>query len=106
MPRRKRWELFKLKRAFEAAASIPQVLTGQPIGFWIMAMRSGLRITQQELSRRSGVPRAQISRIETGKVDPQISTVQRLFAAAGCKLVSMPLCRAPGPYGRYIRKTG
>lgn len=61
-------------------------------------MRSALRITQEELSRRSGVPRAQISRIETGLVDPQLSTLRRLFEAAGCELAVLPRCRRTGDY--------
>jgi transcriptional regulator with XRE-family HTH domain len=34
-----------------------------------------------ELSRRSGVPRPNISRIERGLVDPRLSTIERLLAA-------------------------
>ena len=92
-----------MKQAFACAASFPVLVRWRTLGYWIRAMRSSLRITQQELSRRSGVPRATISRIETGRVDPQVSTVRRLFEAAGCELAWLPRCRNRAA---YIRKTG
>jgi transcriptional regulator with XRE-family HTH domain len=39
-----------------------------------------------ELSRRSGVPRPNISRIERGLVDPRLSTIERLLAALTLRL--------------------
>lgn len=43
--------------------------------------RKQLGLTQQEVSQRSGVQAGEISRIEAGKRDPQISTVERLAKA-------------------------
>ena len=43
-----------------------------------------------ELSRRSGVPRPNISRIERGLVDPRLSTIERLLAALALKLDVAP----------------
>ena len=46
---------------------------------------SGLdrKMTQEEVAERSGVHATEVSRIESGKRDPQVSTVQRLAEAVG-----------------------
>ena len=43
--------------------------------------RKQLGLTQEEVSQRSGVQAGEISRIEAGKRDPQVSTVERLAKA-------------------------
>jgi transcriptional regulator with XRE-family HTH domain len=40
-------------------------------------------LTQEEVAERSGVHATEVSRIESGKRDPQVSTVQRLAEAVG-----------------------
>ena len=49
-------------------------------------------ITQAELARRIGSDRAYISRVESGKTEPKISTFYRIMTAIGCRIeFSMPL---------------
>jgi ribosome-binding protein aMBF1 (putative translation factor) len=49
-------------------------------------------LTQTELARRIGSDRAYISRVESGKTEPKISTFYRIMNAIGCKIeFSMPL---------------
>ena len=49
-------------------------------------------LTQAELARRIGSDRAYISRVESGKTEPKISTFYRIMNAVGCKIeFSMPL---------------
>jgi transcriptional regulator with XRE-family HTH domain len=43
--------------------------------------RERLRLTQEQVGERSGVHTGEVSRIETGKRDPQASTVERLAKA-------------------------
>lgn len=43
--------------------------------------RIKLGLTQEQLAHRSGVQAGEISRIEHGKRDPQVSTVERLAKA-------------------------
>jgi transcriptional regulator with XRE-family HTH domain len=43
--------------------------------------RERLELTQEEVSERSGVHATEVSRIEGGKRDPKVSTVQRLAKA-------------------------
>jgi predicted transcriptional regulator len=47
----------------------------------IRERRVELGWTQAELSRRAGIPQADISRIENGRLDARWSTIQRLSAA-------------------------
>ena len=43
--------------------------------------RERLGITQEEVAHRSGVHATEVSRMEAGKRDPQISTLERLAKA-------------------------
>jgi len=45
--------------------------------------RERLGITQEEVGHRSGVHPTEVSRIEAGKRDPRISTLERLAKAVG-----------------------
>ncbi len=51
------------------------------LGTNLRAARKHLKLTQEELAARSGVQAGEISRIERGKRDPQVSTVEKLAAA-------------------------
>jgi transcriptional regulator with XRE-family HTH domain len=51
------------------------------LGSNLRAARKKRRWTQEELSERSGVQTGEISRMERGKRDPQVSTVEKLAAA-------------------------
>ena len=50
--------------------------------------RAGL--TQRQLAAAAGVPQETIARIEAGRVDPRIGTVDRLLEATGMGLEVMP----------------
>jgi transcriptional regulator with XRE-family HTH domain len=51
------------------------------LGKNLRAARKKLGLTQEQVSERSGVQAGEISRIECGKRDPQVSTVEKLAAA-------------------------
>ena len=46
--------------------------------------QSGL--TQADLARRAGVPQSTVAKIERGRRDPSLSTLERLVRAAGLEL--------------------
>jgi len=50
--------------------------------------RAGL--TQRQLAARAGIPQETIARIERGRSDPRVNTLDRLLAAAGSGLEIMP----------------
>jgi transcriptional regulator with XRE-family HTH domain len=56
----------------------------------LYALRRMLRMSQRELSERSGVGRANIARFEAGSVDPSLSTVEKLLDGMGCAMVLLP----------------
>jgi transcriptional regulator with XRE-family HTH domain len=45
--------------------------------------RERLKLTQEEVGHRSGVHPTEVSRIEGGKRDPRVSTLERLAKAVG-----------------------
>jgi transcriptional regulator with XRE-family HTH domain len=49
----------------------------------VLEARRGAKLSQRELSRRSGIPQAAISRIEAAMVSPTASTLDRLLRACG-----------------------
>jgi DNA-binding XRE family transcriptional regulator len=48
--------------------------------------RKQVRITQAELGKRIGSDRAYISRIESGKIEPKVSTFYRIVNAMGMNI--------------------
>jgi transcriptional regulator with XRE-family HTH domain len=51
----------------------------------LRAARERLGLTQEQVAQRSGVHATEVSRIEAGKRDPQVSTVRRLARAVKVK---------------------
>ncbi len=47
----------------------------------IKTQRLSLHLTQNELAKKAGVSQPLIARIESGDVDPRLSTLQKIFAA-------------------------
>ena len=66
------------------SGSVPRFI--QDVGRIIQDVRAALRMTQDELSRLSGVSQSQISRIERGRVsDLRIDVLDRLLTALGIR---------------------
>ena len=51
------------------------------LGKNLLAARRKLDLTQEQVAERSGVQAGEISRIEHGKRDPKVSTLEKLAAA-------------------------
>jgi transcriptional regulator with XRE-family HTH domain len=51
------------------------------LGSNLRAARKKLGLTQEDVAERSGVHSTEVSRIEAGKRDPQVSTLRKLAAA-------------------------
>ena len=56
----------------------------------IRLLRGALRMTQAQLAKRVGLPQSHIAKIESGKVDLQLSTLRKIFEALFCKLLILP----------------
>lgn len=55
------------------------------LGTNLRAAREKLGLTQEQVAQRSGVHSTEVSRIEGGKRDPKVSTVERLAKAVEVK---------------------
>jgi transcriptional regulator with XRE-family HTH domain len=52
--------------------------------------RGRARLTQRQLSAKSGIPQETIARIERGRADPRVTTLDRLLEACEFGLEVMP----------------
>lgn len=61
----------------------------------LLALRTERGLTQRQLSAKSGIPQADISRIESARGNPPLATVSSLARALGAKLHLVPSHRRP-----------
>jgi transcriptional regulator with XRE-family HTH domain len=59
-------------------------------GRMVRDARRRASLTQRQLSAKAGIPQETIARIERGRVDPRVKTLDRLLEACGYGLESMP----------------
>lgn len=52
----------------------------------LVRCREEAGLTQRELAKLAGTAQSLVARIETGRANPTIGTVERLLRAAGCEL--------------------
>lgn len=57
---------------------------------WIRILRTYLRMTQVELAARAKIQQSHLAGIESGKTDPRVSTVRRIYEALSCRLSLEP----------------
>ncbi|HEV8539806.1 MAG TPA: helix-turn-helix domain-containing protein [Nitrospiraceae bacterium] len=70
-------------------------LTDRSHAEWIRTLRGYLRMTQAELAKRSDISQPHLAGIESGKIDPQVSTLRRIYQGLSCDLVVEPRPRKP-----------
>lgn len=68
------------------------------LGYALKLMRLGLGFTQAKLMQRYGAARTYLAKVETGRMTPNFSTIERLDAALGMPpgalmVVAEALCR-------------
>lgn len=59
----------------------------------IRTLRAALHMTQAQLAKRAGLPQSHLARIESGKVDTQMSTLKKVFDALFCDVLVIPRMR-------------
>jgi transcriptional regulator with XRE-family HTH domain len=74
------WSLLWLSRS----SALTIIAVGK-LGPNLRAARLRLELSQEQVSERSGVHATEVSRIEAGKRDPRVSTVERLARAVEMK---------------------
>lgn len=70
-------------------------LTDRSHAEWIRTLRGYLRMTQAELAKRSKISQPHLAGIESGRIDPQLSTLRRIYDGLSCDLVMEPRPRKP-----------
>ena len=64
-------------------------------GDWVRLLRNYFRMTQVELAKRANITQANLVGIESGKVDPRVSTLQRIYEGLSCGLSLEPRPKKP-----------
>ena len=59
-------------------------------GRMVRYARRRAALTQRQLSAKSGIPQESIARIERGRVDPRVGTLDRLLKACDYGLEALP----------------
>lgn len=49
-------------------------------------MRKDMKLTQEQVSRRSGIPRSNIARFESGRYNPSLELMVKMAASMGMKV--------------------
>ena len=57
--------------------------------------RKAQRLTQAELAERAGLSRMTVQRLESGSLDPRLSTLQEMARVLGMDLVAVPTALRP-----------
>ena len=78
-----------LNQAIIYAGRVPTKLIIEPAVF-VRALRCALRMSQAQLSRRSGIPQGLIAQLEAGIADSRVSTIRRLFDTMFCDMLVLP----------------
>ena len=68
---------------------------------WIRILRNRLRMSQEELAKRANITQPHLALIETGKIDPKISTLRQIFRGLSCDLIIEP--RPQKPFDELLR---
>jgi DNA-binding Xre family transcriptional regulator len=63
----------------------------------LVLLRKRRRLTQRQLSARTGIQQSEISRIEGGRANPTAATLAALARALGCELRIVPAQVKKGP---------
>jgi transcriptional regulator with XRE-family HTH domain len=59
-------------------------------GRMVREARGRASLTQRQLAAKAGIPQETIARIERGRADPRVKTLDRLLEACGYGLETMP----------------
>ena len=87
MKKAKKSEKLLLEDIFNLGKDLLKHQRDQNIGSIIALIRTQLRMPQDVIAKRAGVPQSTISRIESGRLHPNVSTLEKIMSAMECDLV-------------------
>jgi transcriptional regulator with XRE-family HTH domain len=94
-------EKLLIEEIMQASQAMKVATRGLSIGELIKLIRSHLGLSQTALARRAGVPQSTVSRVEAGKKDVSLSTLQKILEASSCDLILAPTLKEPVAVLRY-----
>lgn len=94
MRKPKKSEKLFLEDIFVAAKILQHQQRSLEIGLLISLIREQLLMSQRSLAKRAEVPQSTISRIESGSLQPNMSTLLKIMGAMDCDLLitAIPRC--------------
>ncbi len=81
---------YRVERLVSYGKKIPEATGELAPHIVIRTIRNSLHMTQAQLAGRSEMPQSHLAKIETGKVDVQLSTLRRILRALNCEAVFLP----------------
>ena len=87
MAKPKKSEKLLLDRIANSAQDLLQQQRGLEIGQLIALIRGQLRMSQRALARRAKIPQSTISKIESGRLQPNVATLQKILNSIECDLL-------------------
>lgn len=90
------------------ARQSPKDALAWAIGQRVRAARERKDWRQEDLARESGLARANVARLETGRVVPKLPTLERVARALGLRADDLLRAPAPahGPEERFLTESG
>ncbi len=86
-------EKLLIDEIIQAAKTVSVATRGLSVGALIKSIRLQLGMSQKAVAKRARVPQSTVSRIEQGKSDVTLSTLNKILNAILCDLVIVPLLR-------------
>ena len=71
----------------------------------LVSARRAAGLTQQQLAERAGLSRMTVQRIESGQIDPRVSTLEVMARALGLELLPVPTALRPALEG-FVQSGG
>jgi transcriptional regulator with XRE-family HTH domain len=93
MKKPKQSEKLLLEEIASSACNLRQKQRGLEIGKLIALIRSQLSMSQRVLAKRAKIPQSTISNIESGRLQPNIATLQKILNSMECDLLISVLPR-------------
>ncbi len=78
------------KRMAQYAAKAPDGLENLTYAEVIRMVRNKLLMTQSQLAKRAGLPQSHIAKIESGKMNPRLDTLEKILKAMHCDMLLIP----------------
>ncbi|MBI5630100.1 MAG: helix-turn-helix transcriptional regulator [Elusimicrobia bacterium] len=77
----------------QVAGTLPEAALRLEPGVWVRTLRLALHMTQRQLAARAGISQAHLALIESGRSEPRLSHLRKVFDAIYCDMIVLPIPR-------------